>query len=91
MASFIVLAAMKGRFISERGNFYDNFQMLGYVEASNPTNAVTAFFDQPPFPIRWDDVEYLWAERLLDDSGNAHYGDYHKVYVDSLRRRYEAV
>jgi hypothetical protein len=91
MASFIVLAAMKGRFLSDRGNVYDNFQMLGYVEASNPTDAVATFFDQPPYPIRWEDVEYLWAERLSDDSSSAHYGDYQRVYIDTLRRRYEAV
>ena len=91
MASFIVLAAMKGRFISDMGNLYDNFQMLGYVEAGTPTDAVTAFFDQPRYPIQWEDVEYLWAERLINDFGDAHYGDYHKVYIDSLRRRFEAV
>jgi hypothetical protein len=91
MASFIVLAAMKGRFLSVRGNLYDNFQMLGYVQGKNPTDAVTTFFDQPPYPIRWEDVEYLWAERLFDDSSNAHYGDYQRVYIDTLRRRYEAV
>ena len=35
MANFLVMAAMKGRFVSEQGNLYDNFQMLGYVEGSH--------------------------------------------------------
>jgi hypothetical protein len=91
MASFIVLAAMKGRFYSENGNTYDNFQMMGYVEAATPTDAVTTFFDQPHFPIRWEDVQYLWAERLTGDPENCHYGDFEKVYVDSLRRRWDKV
>ena len=92
MATFIVLAAMKGRFVSDHGNTYDNFQMLGYMEADDPNGAVTAFFDQAPYPIRWEDVEYMWAERLGDqgaEGGGAHYGDYDRIYVDSLRRRYE--
>ena len=87
MASFIVLAAMKGRFVSEQGNFYDNFQMMGYVEAGNSNDAVTAFFDQTPFPIKWEDVEYLWAEQLADHPDGGHYGDYERVYVESLRQR----
>jgi hypothetical protein len=91
MASFIILAAMKGRFVSDRGNLYDNFQMLGYMEAGNSTDAVATFFDQPPYPIRWEDVEYLWAERLSDDFSAGHYGDYQRVYINNLRRRYEAV
>ena len=91
MASFIVLAAMKGRFFSDNGNVYDNFQMMGYVEAANPTDAVTTFFEQPAFPIRWEDVEYLWAERLGDDPNNRHYGDYDRVYIEALRRRWEVV
>jgi len=66
--------------------------MLGYMDADDPNGAVTAFFDQAPYPIRWEDVEYMWAERLgnlgVDGSG-AHYGDYDRIYVDSLRRRYE--
>ncbi len=89
MASFIMLSAMKGKFVSDHGNTYDNFQMLGYIEAENPNEAVTAFFDQAPYPIRWEDVEYMWAERLEDHPSNTHYGDYHRVYVDSLRRRWE--
>ncbi len=89
MATFIVLGAMKGRFVSDQGHTYDNFQMLGYVEAGQPHDAITAFFDQPPYPIRWEDVEYMWAERLADHPENAHYGDYDRVYVDALRRRWE--
>ena len=87
MPSFIVMAAMKGRFISDLGNPYDNFQMLAYVEAGSPKDAVTNFFDQTPFPIRWEDVEYLWAEQLADHPEGGHYGDYERVYVESLRRR----
>ena len=34
MPTFIILAAMKGRFVSDRGNSYDNFQMMGYVEST---------------------------------------------------------
>ena len=66
MPTFIILAAMKGRFISHRGNTYDNFQMMGYVESADVKDAVADFFDQPPYPIRWEDVEYLWAESLSD-------------------------
>ena len=47
--------------MSEQGNLYDNFQMLGYVEGASPFDAVAAFFDQPKFPIVWADVEYMWA------------------------------
>jgi hypothetical protein len=50
MPTFIILAAMKGRFVSHQGNHYDNFQMMGYVEAGNSGDAVTAFFDQTPYP-----------------------------------------
>ena len=76
MASFIVLVAMKGRFLSDNGNTYDNFQMMGFLDASSPMEAVTAFFEQPPFPVMWEDVQYLWAERLSDEPDNARYGDY---------------
>ena len=89
MPTFIILAAMKGRFISHRGNTYDNFQMMGYVESTGANDAVAAFFDQPPYPIRWEDVEYLWAESLADQGPNGHYGDYDRVYVESLRRRWD--
>ena len=50
MPTYIVLAAMKGRFVSEFGNTYDNIQMMGYVSVSagaSPQEAVGAFFDQP--------------------------------------------
>lgn len=89
MPTFVILAAMKGRFVSEHGNMYDNFQMMGYVEAVGSTEAVTEFFDQTPYPIRWEDVEYMWAEQLSELAPNAHYGDYERVYIDSLRRRWE--
>ena len=89
MPTFVILAAMKGRFVSEHGNLYDNFQMMGYVESAGPTEAVTEFFDQAPYPIRWEDVEYMWAELLADLGPNAHYGDYERIYIDSLRRRWE--
>ena len=64
MPSYLILAAMKGRFVSEQGHTYDNFQMMGYSEGADPLSAVAAFFDQPPYPIVWGDVEYLWAERF---------------------------
>ncbi len=89
MAQFIVLAAMKGQFVSAAGNTYDNFQMLGYVEAGDPTQAVTAFFDQTPYPIQWGDVDYMWAEPLMEGPRTGHHGDYDRVYVESLRRRWD--
>ena len=89
MPSFIVLATMKGRFFADSGNVYDNFQMMGYVEASSPSDAVTAFFEQPPYPISWEDVDYLWAERLVADPDNSRYSDYQQVYIESLRRKWE--
>ena len=39
--------------------------------------------------IRWQDILYLWAERLTEDPENGHYGDYHRVYIDEIRRRYQ--
>ncbi len=89
MPNFLILSAMKGRFISDQGNTYDNFQMMGYVQARDATGAVTSFFDQSPYPINWSDVEYLWAEELVDSFGGGHHGDYDRVYVESLRRRWE--
>ena len=89
MPKFIVMASMKGKFFSDHGNQYDNFQMMGYVEAAGPNEAVTQFFDQTPYPVRWEDVEYMWAEQLADLGANAHYGDYDKVYVESLRQRWD--
>ena len=89
MPTFVILAAMKGRFVSDHGNFYDNFQMMGYIEAAGPSEAVTQFFDQTPYPIRWEDVEYMWAELLADQGEGSHHGDYDRVYVESLRRRWD--
>ena len=89
MSTFIVLAAMKGRFVSDLGNLYDNFQMLGYVEAASAGDAVTDFFDQSPYPIQWGDVEYLWAEELAGGPEAGHHGDYDRVYVETLRRRWD--
>ena len=92
MATYLILAAMKGRFVSDHGNTYDNFQMMGYIEAPDGVTAeeaVGAFFDQPPYPIQWQDVEYLWGELLGASPSNAHYGDYGRVYVASLRERWE--
>ena len=89
MGFYIVLAAMKGRFLSENGNPYDNFQMLGYVDADTPSDAVVRFFEEPHFPIQWRDVQYMWAEQLTGDAENGHYGDYHRVYIDDIRKRYE--
>ena len=80
---------MKGRFVSEQGHTYDNFQMMGYSVGPDPMAAVAVFFDQPPYPIQWGDVEYLWAERLADDPNNAHHGDYERIYVETLRARWE--
>jgi hypothetical protein len=89
MPSYLVLAAMKGRFVSEQGHTYDNFQMMGYSDGADPKGAVANFFDEPPYPIQWGDVEYLWAERLADDPNNGHLGDYERVYVETLRARWE--
>ena len=92
MPTYLILAAMKGKFVSDHGNTYDNFQMMGYVEAganATTTEVVGAFFDQPPYPIQWQDVEYLWAERLGDNPDTGHYGDYDRVYIETLRERWE--
>ena len=89
MPSYLVLAAMKGRFVSEQGHTYDNFQMMGYSGGTDPKGAVANFFDEPPYPTQWGDVEYLWAERLADDPNNGHLGDYERVYVETLRARWE--
>ena len=88
MPSYLVLAAMKGRFVSNTGNTYDNFQFMGYSDGADPITAVSEFFDAPPYPIVWADVEYLWAERLADDSANGHLGDYERFFVDMLRDRW---
>jgi hypothetical protein len=89
MPKFIVLAAMKGRFVSQLGNYYDNFQMLGYVDAHQASDAVAEFFDRTPYPIQWADVEYLWAEELVAGGETGHHGDYDRVYVDQLRHRWD--
>ena len=49
MPSYLVLAAMKGRFVSEQGHTYDNFQMMGYSDGADPKGAVANFFDEPPY------------------------------------------
>ena len=90
MPSYLVLAAMKGRFVSEQGHTYDNFQMMGYSDGANQKEAVANFFDAPPYPLQWGDVEYLWAEHLSDDPNNGHLGDYERVYVETLRSRWES-
>ena len=41
MHSYLVLAAMKGRFVSNTGNTYDNFQFMGYSDGVDPMAAVT--------------------------------------------------
>ncbi len=89
MPSYLVLAAMKGRFVSETGNTYDNFQFMGYSDGADPMAAVSAFFDAPPYPIVWGDVAYRWAERLADDDANGHLGYYERVYAATLRARGE--
>ena len=89
MGNFIVLSAMKGRFISEQGNTYDNFQMMGYVQAASASEAVTTFFDQSPYPIIWADVEYMWAQELVDTPDNRPHGDYDRVYLEDLRARWD--
>jgi hypothetical protein len=35
-------------------------------------------------------VEYLWAEQLADSAHTGHHGDYERVYIDTLRRRWES-
>ena len=84
MSKYLVLAAMKGEFLASSGNVYENFQMLGYVESEGPFGAVKSFFDEPQFPIYWQDVRYMWAESLKDDASNGHYGDYDRVYAEDL-------
>ena len=79
MPAYLVLAAMQGRFVSNTGNTYDNFQFMGYSDGADPISAVTSFFDAPPYPI-------VWAERLADDSANGHLGDYERIYVETLRK-----
>ena len=84
MTKYIVLAALNGEFLASSGNVYENFQMFGYVEANDSFEAVKNFFEEPQFPIDWSDVMYMWAESLGDDAPNGHYGDYRRVFIDSL-------
>ena len=84
MSKFLVMAAMDGEFLSRTGNVYENFQMLGYVDAADSSAAITSFFDQPQFPIEWRDVKYMWAEPLEDNPSSGHYGDYNRVFVEDL-------
>ena len=84
MSKYIVMAAMKGEFLARSGNIYENFQMLGYVESDEPLGAVKAFFNNPQFPLHWGDITYMWAESLDDDVNNGHYGDYNRIYTESL-------
>lgn len=85
MPKYLVLAAMKGEFIAHNGNVYENFQMLGYAESADSFGAVKSFFEAPHFPIDWRDVTYMWAESLDGDVNNGHYGEYARIYVESLR------
>ena len=72
---------MKGHFLSNSGNDYDNFQMLGYIDADSPEEAVSDFLSQPQFPIIWADVDYMWAEELANNDSNGHYVAYQTVYM----------
>ena len=51
MAKYMVMAAMKGEFLARSGNVYENFQILGYVEASSPFDAVKNIFEVPQITI----------------------------------------
>ena len=84
MGMYLILADMKGDFLAKSGNIYNNFQMLGYVESHSHVDAVKAFFDQPQFPIDWQDITYMWAESLDQDIKNGHYGELSKIYMDNL-------
>ena len=87
MTRYIVLAAMKGEFLAHGGNVYENFQMMGYVEAAEPFDAVRTFFDNPQFPLDWRDVRYMWAEPLQDDDSSGHYGEFDRIYIEELAER----
>ena len=80
----MVLAAMDGEFVARKGNVYENFQMLGYVESINPLEAVKSFFDDPQFPIDWGDVKYMWAEPITEYQDGGHYGEYKKIFTEEL-------
>ena len=83
MHNYIVMASMKGQFLAQSGNTYDNFQMLGYIESESAEEAIENFISQPQFPIVWNDVEYMWAEELTENQFNGHYGSYRKIYIQN--------
>ena len=85
MKLYIILAEMKGGFISIIGNPYDNFQMLGYKYAQDHTDACVEFFTDPTFPIDWDDVAFIWAEELVLEDGSGNFGENRKIYPDFFR------
>ena len=81
MKLYIILAEMKGDFISYIGNQYDNFRMLGYKFAEDHTQACVDFFSDPEFPIDWSDVEYIWAEELLLEEESGKFGENRRFIV----------
>ncbi len=84
MTTYLIMADMKGDFLAKSGNIYNNFQMLGYVDADGHFSAVKTFFNNPQFPIEWQDVRYIWAESLDNSDQNGHYGELEKIYVEDL-------
>ena len=84
MKTYLVLAAMNGQLLAESGNIYENFQLMGYVDALNHENAIITFFNQPHFPVDWVDVIYLWAESLENHPNNGHYGKLHAITSKTL-------
>jgi len=86
MSTFLVLGALKGEFLAESGNVYENFQMMGYVDSSDHLQAVREFFENPQFPIDWGDVIYLWSECLESHPDNGHFGALEHIYIEDLTR-----
>ena len=84
MTTYLIMADMKGDFLAKSGNIYNNFQMLGYVDADGHFSAVKTFFNNPQFPIEWQDVRYIWAESLDNSDQTGHYGELEKIYVEDL-------
>ena len=84
MTTYLIMADMKGDFLAKSGNIYNNFQMLGYVDADEHFNAVKTFFNNPQFPIEWQDVRYIWAESLDNSYQNVNYGELEKIHVEDL-------
>ena len=84
MTTYLIMADMKGDFLAKSGNIYNNFQMLGYVDADEHFNAVKTFFNNPQFPIEWQDVRYIWEESLDNSYQNGHYGELEKIHVEDL-------